>query len=229
MFSHLAQGLIFKASPRLIQKPAPPVANQKLTGLCNGETKTSASVLNTPHIYNQCICRFRIFWKTYHLVVPKSFCGFNWPVQAGFANVHILSVRVVGQQLHQCLHIHIVIIIHMTEPPKPGRDIVRKSNMVCTSTHNVTIIIQCLLFSGLNELVVLNCHLAGQSLAAVGSRAVGVDDMASCLDKKMDTLSVFMLNSTYVYHLRSGHYLIGQVTLHVPYYHLPPNSPAPVS
>lgn len=183
-FLHLAQGLIFKASPRLIQKPAPPVANQKLTGLCNGETKTSASVLNTPpHLYNQCIYKLRIFWKTYHLVVPKSFCGFNWPVQAGFANVHILSVRVVGQQLHQCLHIHIVIIIYMTEPPKPDRDIIRTSNMVCfdakTGTHNVTIIIQCLLFSGLNELVILNCHLAGQSLAAVGSRAVGVDGMAS--------------------------------------------------
>jgi len=30
--AHLAHGLIFSASPRLTQKPAPPVANQKLTG-----------------------------------------------------------------------------------------------------------------------------------------------------------------------------------------------------
>lgn len=84
----------------------------------------------------------------------------------------------------------------MTEPPKPDRDIIRTSNMVCfntkTSTHNVTIIMQCLLFSGLNELVVLDGHLAGQSLPAVGSRAVGVDCMASCVDKKIGTLSVLM-------------------------------------
>ncbi len=55
-FLHLAQGLIFKASPRLIQKPAPPVANQKLTGLCNGETKASVSIPNAPfNLYNQCV------------------------------------------------------------------------------------------------------------------------------------------------------------------------------
>lgn len=29
---YLAHGLIFRARPRLMQKPAPPVANQKLTG-----------------------------------------------------------------------------------------------------------------------------------------------------------------------------------------------------
>lgn len=29
---YLAHGLIFNASPRLMQKPAPPVANQKFTG-----------------------------------------------------------------------------------------------------------------------------------------------------------------------------------------------------
>lgn len=32
--SYLAHGLIFSASPRLIQNPAPPVANQKCTGCC---------------------------------------------------------------------------------------------------------------------------------------------------------------------------------------------------
>lgn len=32
--THLAHGLIFRASPRLMQKPAPPVANQKWTGRC---------------------------------------------------------------------------------------------------------------------------------------------------------------------------------------------------
>lgn len=31
--THLAHGPIFRASPRLMQKPAPPVANQKCTGL----------------------------------------------------------------------------------------------------------------------------------------------------------------------------------------------------
>lgn len=35
---YLAQGVIFKARPRLTQKPAPPVANQKLTGLWKTNT-----------------------------------------------------------------------------------------------------------------------------------------------------------------------------------------------
>lgn len=35
--AYLAHGLIFRASPRLMQKPAPPVANQKCTGRWRGE------------------------------------------------------------------------------------------------------------------------------------------------------------------------------------------------
>lgn len=84
----------------------------------------------------------------------------------------------------------------MTEPPRPDRDIIITSNMVWfdtkTSIYNVTVIMQCLLLSRLYELVILNSHLAGQSLAAVGSRAVGVDSMASCVDKRTDTLSMLM-------------------------------------
>lgn len=37
--THLAHGLIFRASPRLMQKPAPPVANQKWTGRCRRERR----------------------------------------------------------------------------------------------------------------------------------------------------------------------------------------------
>lgn len=43
-----------------------------------------------------------------------------------------------------------------------------------------------LLFSGFDELVVLHSHLAGQSLATVSSRTVGVDDMASCMEERAD-------------------------------------------
>lgn len=37
--THLAHGLIFSARPRLTQNPAPPVANQKLTGFCEDAGK----------------------------------------------------------------------------------------------------------------------------------------------------------------------------------------------
>lgn len=68
-----------------------------------------------------------------HLVVPQPLCGFNGSVQAGLADVHVLSVGVLGQQLHQGPNVHIVVVVHMAEP----------------------------LFPRLYELVVLDGHLAG--------------------------------------------------------------------
>lgn len=62
---------------------------------------------------------------TYHFVVPKSLCSLNRPVQAGFANVQVLSVRVLWQELEKCPDIHIVVIIHMAEPPEDDGDIVK--------------------------------------------------------------------------------------------------------
>ena len=53
---------------------------------------------------------------SYHLVVPQSLGGFNGPVQTGFADVHVLGVGEVGQQLHQGPHIHVVVVVYMTEP-----------------------------------------------------------------------------------------------------------------
>lgn len=56
--------------------------------------------------------------STHHLIVPQPLRSLYGPVQAGFTEVHVLSVGVLGQELHQSPNIHVVIIIYMTEPPK---------------------------------------------------------------------------------------------------------------
>lgn len=50
--THLAHGLIFSARPRLTQNPAPPVANQKLTGFCE-DTKKKQSNRITGQIFKK--------------------------------------------------------------------------------------------------------------------------------------------------------------------------------
>ncbi len=55
---------------------------------------------------------------TYHLVVAQPLCGLDGPVQAGFAEVHVLRVGVLRQKLHQSPNIQVVVIVYMTEPPE---------------------------------------------------------------------------------------------------------------
>lgn len=55
--------------------------------------------------------------SAYHLIVAQPLCGLYWPVQTGFAEVHVLGVGVLGQVLHQGLNIHVIVIIYVTEPP----------------------------------------------------------------------------------------------------------------
>lgn len=114
--THLAQGLIFSAKPLLRQKPAPPVANQKLTGLCNLE-KMDLEPSAISSLFSD-LMRITIaaVVSTHHLTVTKSFGGLDGPVQAGFANVDVMSVRVVGEQLHQGPRVHVVVVVHVTEP-----------------------------------------------------------------------------------------------------------------
>lgn len=112
--SYLAQGLIFSASPRLIQNPAPPVANQKCTGCCERGTNAVRQQLllhpaqtrpapNSPHAH--------------HLVLADPLRSLDGPVQAGLPDVDVLCVGVAGEQLHQHPHVHVVVIVHVAEPP----------------------------------------------------------------------------------------------------------------
>lgn len=55
--------------------------------------------------------------STHHLIVPQPLRGLYGPVQAGFTQIHVLGVGVLGQELHQSPNIHVVIIIYVTEPP----------------------------------------------------------------------------------------------------------------
>lgn len=55
---------------------------------------------------------------THHLVVPQPFCGLDGPVQTGFPHIHVLSVGVPRQELHQSPNVYVVIVVHMTEPPE---------------------------------------------------------------------------------------------------------------
>ena len=72
------------------------------------------------HTHTQWFCS--TLGVSYHLVVPQSLGGLYGPVQAGLAYVHVLGVGEVGQQLHQGPHIHVVVVIHMTEPSGKGED-----------------------------------------------------------------------------------------------------------
>lgn len=56
--------------------------------------------------------------STHHLVVPQPFCGLDGPVQTGFPHIHVLSVGVPRQELHQSPNVYVVIVVHMTEPPE---------------------------------------------------------------------------------------------------------------
>lgn len=53
---------------------------------------------------------------TYHFIVTQSFRGLYGPVQTGFADVHVLGVLVLRQELHQSPNVYIVVIVHVTEP-----------------------------------------------------------------------------------------------------------------
>lgn len=118
--THLAHGLIFRASPRLMQKPAPPVANQKWTGRCGRGQRletppppqaTRAPPASSPPSPGVCGC------STHHLVLADPLRGLDGPVQAGLADVDVLRVWVAGQQPQQGPHVDIVVVIHVAEPP----------------------------------------------------------------------------------------------------------------
>lgn len=120
--THLAQGLIFRASPRLMQKPAPPVANQKWTGRCGRGHMVrlpdpSPQAAGTPPAPPRSLGAGLCGRNTHHLALADPLCGLDGPVQAGLAEVDVLRVRVAGQQLQQGPHVHVVIIIHVAEPP----------------------------------------------------------------------------------------------------------------
>ena len=194
--THLAHGLIFRASPRLMQKPAPPVANQKWTGRCG---RGSVVRLPDPTARLRGGCRPSnprgtglCGWNTHHLGLADPLRGLDGPVQAGLAQVDVLCVRVTGQQPQQGPHVHVVIIIHVAEPPgkrqavrapcgggagwegrSRGRSPARGRGhrwAPAKGRHSLS--------PGFDEAVVLHGHLAGQRLAAVGGRAVSIDHVA---------------------------------------------------
>lgn len=145
LLAHLAQGLIFRARPRLMQNPAPPVANQNFTDTWNEEDGKSAecyqvkrekhktSRLKTPAGSNLLTLNSFIrdavrgagnrvrFKQTDRSVALHPLCSLYGMVQTGPAQVDVLAVMVWGQQSQQTGQDHIVIIIHMAEPPTTHR------------------------------------------------------------------------------------------------------------
>lgn len=133
-------------------------------------------------------------WNTHHLGLADPLRGLDGPVQAGLAQVDVLCVRVTGQQPQQGPHVHVVIIIHVAEPPgkrqavrapcgggagwggggrSRGRSPARGRGhrwAPAKGRHSLS--------PGFDEAVVLHGHLAGQRLAAVGGRAVSIDHVA---------------------------------------------------
>ena len=186
--THLAQGLIFRASPRLMQKPAPPVANQKWTGRCGRghvvrlpdppPQAAGTPPASTPLSAGLC------GRDTHHLALADPLRGLDGPVQAGLAQVDVLRVRVADQQPQQGPHVHVVVVVHVAEPPGArqgvraargghcqGRSPRRaRSRAPAEGQHSLP--------PRFDEAVILHGHLAGQRLAAVGSRAVGIDHVA---------------------------------------------------
>lgn len=83
--------------------------------------------------------------------------------------------------------IHIVVIIHMAEPPEEKEESdVTKGTEKSARLTGVSKTLPYLLFPRFDKLVILHSHLAGQSLATVSRRAVGVDDMVSCMEERAD-------------------------------------------
>jgi len=117
--SYLAHGLIFSASPRLIQNPAPPVANQKCTGCCKRGEATAVRPPPADRGANPSpnAASPNLAPLPHHLVLADSLRSLDGPVQAGLPDVDVLRVGVAGEQLHQRPHVHVVVIVHMAEPP----------------------------------------------------------------------------------------------------------------
>lgn len=51
-------------------------------------------------------------------MLADALCGLDGPVQAGFADVHILGVGIASQQPKQRPEVDVVVVIHVTEPPE---------------------------------------------------------------------------------------------------------------
>lgn len=113
--TYLAHGLIFSARPRLIQNPAPPVANQNLVDIL--KVKKDKTSLYYPFF-------FTIFFtwskhrQTHRAVIFDPLSSFNWMIQAGTAQVDVLAVVVWGEQMQQARKNHVVIVIHVAKPPE---------------------------------------------------------------------------------------------------------------
>ena len=113
--------------------------------------------------------------------------GLYWPVEAGASYVEVVGVAVVRQHVHQRACVHVVVIIHMAEPPThtnthPPHTRLTQSVWVnkCVRVFYVSEYGCVILASGEQEVVILGGHLAGQRLAIVGRRTIGVDHVTSC-------------------------------------------------
>lgn len=122
-----------------------------------------------------------------HLVVAQPLGGLDGPVQARLPHVHVLGMGVAGQELEQGAHVDVVVIVYVAEPPEDQQE---RSGQTDPERRDRTRKwkwegqLQFLLLPRLDELVVLDGHLTGQSLAAVGGGAVGVDCVTPCVGKQ---------------------------------------------
>lgn len=98
-----------------MQKPAPPVANQNLTDTWKetniieqlGDVLLFKPILNT-------LMRCEL---TDRAVILDPLGSFDRMIQAGPAHVDVLAVVIGGEQLQQAGKDHVVIVVHVAEPP----------------------------------------------------------------------------------------------------------------
>lgn len=89
--TYLAHGLIFRASPLLIQKPAPPVANQNLTGIWK---KIKATSILLQYYWFCFQMELELNWLsnkcTYGHVVDVTFWQADWPFHYSWLSLQLL-------------------------------------------------------------------------------------------------------------------------------------------
>lgn len=95
-------------------------------------------------------------------------------------------MRILREQHDKRPDVHVVVVIHMAEPPEEDSGVVKDALRFLKCLKLMLKTLPHLLFTRFDKLVVLHGHLAGQGLAAVSSRAVGVDDMVSCMEERAD-------------------------------------------
>lgn len=103
-------GAIFSASGRLIQNPAPPVANQNWAWW--------------PAVCNKKVKKMNYYWRLRNDLSNMTACAhrtqfdFKWWSDTRFSQIPERWRIILAEQKTQLLNVHIIVIIEMTKPSK---------------------------------------------------------------------------------------------------------------